>query len=155
MTESSATVHTLVHEGLLLAVILPATYREAGIHFFTPPELSQQLAFMKHPAGRGIEPHVHNPVAREVHFTQEALFIRSGRIRVDFYDPARQYLTSYALGPGDVVLLCVGGHGFEVLEDVEMVEVKQGPYAGDADKTRFVPTVPSAIRWFQGERHLV
>ena len=66
------------------------------------------------------------------------LFIRRGRIRVDFYDNNQNYLSSRELSFGDVILLATGGHGFEVLEEIEMIEVKQGPYAGDSDKTRFV-----------------
>jgi hypothetical protein len=124
--------------GVLVAVIIRADFAEPGIHFFTPGELSQQLAYMRHPAGKIIDPHVHNPVRREVQYTQEVLLIRRGRLRVDFYDERQRYLESRILGAGDVILLAVGGHGFEVLEDIEMVEVKQGPYAGDSDKTRFV-----------------
>jgi hypothetical protein len=60
-------------------------------------------------------------------------------LRVDFYDDQRRYLSSRILGAGDVILLVSGGHGFEVLEEVEMFEVKQGPYLGDQDKTPFVP----------------
>lgn len=121
----------------LLAIILRGSYRESGIHFLTTDDLSQQLAFMRHPPGKAIAPHVHNPVERRVTLTQETLFIRKGRMRVDFYDEARRYLRSYELLTGDVILLIKGGHGFEVLEDTEFVEVKQGPYAGDQDKTRF------------------
>jgi mannose-6-phosphate isomerase-like protein (cupin superfamily) len=121
-----------------LAIIVHTEFRDSGIHFFTENTLSQQLAFMSHPAGKLIAPHIHNPVPREVQFTQEALFIRKGRLRVDFYDADRRYFESRVLGPGDVILLIQGGHGFEVLEDVEMIEVKQGPYVGEHDKTRFV-----------------
>lgn len=124
-------------EDQLLAIILRASFRRAGIHFLTSDDLSQQLAFMRHPPGKVILPHVHNPVERRVALTQEALFIRKGRMRVDFYDETRQYLSSYELEGGDVILLIKGGHGFEVLEDTEFVEVKQGPYAGEQDKTRF------------------
>jgi len=124
-------------EGHLLAIIVSHQFDSAGIHFFTDDDLSQQLAYMRHPAGRIIEPHVHNPVRREVHYTQEVLFIKRGRLRVDFYSESRVYLASRLLDAGDVILLATGGHGFEVLEDVEMIEVKQGPYAGDSDKTRF------------------
>ena len=123
--------------GELLAIIVRAGYNKPGISFFTPNELSQQVAYMRHPAGKQIEPHVHNPVAREVHYTQEVLFIKRGRMRVDFYDARQQYLHSRVLVAGDVILLATGGHGFEVLEELEMIEVKQGPYAGDGDKTRF------------------
>ena len=123
--------------GERLALIIRGTFQGQGIHFFTPPHLSQQLAYMQHPAGKLIEPHVHNPVIREVQYTQEVLFLRRGRLRVDFYAAPGSYLESRILEAGDLILLATGGHGFEVLEDIEMIEVKQGPYAGDADKTRF------------------
>ena len=125
------------HQGELLALIVSHRFSEPGIHFFTPNEFSQQLAYMRHPAGKVIAPHVHNPVVREVQYTLEVLFIKRGRLRVDFYDGDRNYLESRVLVAGDVILLATGGHGFEVLEELEMYEVKQGPYAGDGDKTRF------------------
>lgn len=130
----------------LLAIILRSTYRKQGIHFLTSSDLSQQLAFMRHPAGKEISPHVHNSVERTVTLTQEALFIRKGRMRVDFYDDSRTYLESYELGDGDVILLIRGGHGFEMLEETDFIEVKQGPYAGDQDKTRFAPVSPEVVR---------
>lgn len=124
-------------DGVEYAIILRSGFSEPGIHFFTPGHFSQQLGYMNHPAGHVIEPHVHNEVRRDVHHTQEVLFLRRGRLRVDFYGVGHAYRESRELGPGDVILLAGGGHGFEVIEEVEMVEVKQGPYAGDADKTRF------------------
>ena len=125
------------HDGELLALIVRREFHVDGIQFFTTGDFSQQLGYMAHKRGKVIAPHVHNPVAREVHYTQEVLFLRSGRLRVDFYDNAQNYLESRILNGGDVILLATGGHGFEVLEDVAMFEVKQGPYAGDSDKTRF------------------
>jgi len=130
-------VERIEHEGRLLAIIVRHEFDSPGIAFFTPNELSQQLAFMRHPKGKVIEPHVHNPVPREVSYTQEVLVLRRGRLRVDFYDEGRRYLESTVLQGGDVILLATGGHGFEVLEEIEMIEVKQGPYVGDSDKTRF------------------
>ena len=123
--------------GEILAIIVYSSYSEEGISFFTPDDFSQQLAYMKHPKGKIIQPHVHNPVKREVHFTKEVLFIKKGKLRVDFFDDCQNYLKSRILQSGDVILLSNGGHGFEVIEDVEMIEVKQGPYAGEQDKTRF------------------
>ena len=134
------------HNGHLLAMIIKDSYSKPGISFFTPDELSQQLAYMKHPSGTKIEPHVHNPVRREVHYTQEVLIIKRGILRVDFYDDNKTYLKSHILEKGDVILLIEGGHGFEVIEEVEMVEVKQGPYAGDDDKTRFDPVSMDNVR---------
>lgn len=130
-------IEKIVHNDVLLSLIIRAGFKEPGISFFTPDDFSQQLAYMHHPVGKEIPPHVHNPVPREVTFTQEVLFIRKGKLRVDFYDDDRTYLESRILEGGDTILLATGGHGFEVLEEVEMIEVKQGPYAGDQDKTRF------------------
>lgn len=132
-----ALVETIGRDGQMFALIIRAQFREPGIHFFTPGDLSQQLAYMRHPPGKEIKPHVHNPVAREVHYTQEVLLIRRGKVRVDFYDEQRVYLESRVLVEGDVILLATGGHGFKVLEELEMIEVKQGPYVGESDKTRF------------------
>ena len=133
----SENVDRVVVDGVEFAVILRSVFSKPGIHFFTPGHYSQQLGYMCHPAGRIIEPHVHNEVQRAVHQTQEVLFLRRGRLRVDFYGEGNVYCESRVLGPGDVILLAGGGHGFEALEEIEMIEVKQGPYAGDADKTRF------------------
>lgn len=127
----------ITHQDRLLALIVSHRFNQPGIHFFTPNDLSQQLAYMHHPTGKIIPPHVHNPVPREVTYTQEVLFIKSGKLRVDFYSDRQNYLDSRVLEAGDVILLVTGGHGFEVLEEVEMIEVKQGPYVGDRDKTRF------------------
>lgn len=121
----------------LLALIIPHDFTKEGIQFFTPDDFSQQLAYMKHPAGKKIQPHIHNVVMREVHFTQEVLILKRGKLRVDFFDDEKNYLESYVLQAGDVILLSSGGHGFEVLEEIEMFEVKQGPFVGELDKTRF------------------
>ena len=121
----------------LLAMIIRNNYTCNGVDFITPDDYSQQVAYMHHPAGKDIDAHVHNLVHRNVVLTQEVLFIKRGKLRVDFYDDYEDYLESTTLEAGDVILLISGGHGFSVLEDVEMVEVKQGPYSGEADKKRF------------------
>lgn len=133
------------HNNELLAIILPRTYAEPGIHFLTPDSFSQQLAYMRHPAGKVIEPHVHNPVSRDVQYTLEVLLLKKGRLRVDFYDCGQNYLESRILEAGDTILLATGGHGFEALEEIEMIEVKQGPYAGEGDKTRFKGKLPAKL----------
>jgi len=139
-------VERISANGIDLSLIVHAEFGEPGIHFFTENTLTQQLAFMSHPTGKLIAPHVHNPVPRKVQFTSEVLFIRKGRLRVDFYDTEQHYLESRILGAGDVILLIEGGHGFEVLEEVEMIEVKQGPYVGERDKTRFVGIELSQVK---------
>ena len=130
-------IEKITHNDKLLAIIIRSGFNKPGISFFTPDDFSQQLAYMRHPAGKEIPPHVHNPVPRQVHFTQEVLFIKRGRLRIDFYNDDRNYLESRIFEEGDTILLATGGHGFEALEELEMIEVKQGPYAGEKDKTRF------------------
>ncbi len=124
---------------VLLAIILRSGYSRDGIEFFTPNDFSQQLAYMNRPSGYKISPHVHNKIQREVFYTQEVLFVRKGKVRVDFYDDTRTIVDERILQTGDVILLASGGHGFEMLEPTEMIEVKQGPYVGEHDKTRFEP----------------
>lgn len=139
-------IEQILRNDMLLAIIIRHGFSEPGVHFLTPGEFSQQLAYMQHPAGKIIEPHVHNPVQREVFYTQEVLLLKRGRLRVDFYRDDRSYLESRVLEAGDVILLAAGGHGFEALEEIEMIEVKQGPYAGDADKTRFAGVASDEVR---------
>jgi hypothetical protein len=135
----NATIERVVHAGRLLAIVIPAGFRREGIEFFTPGDFSQQLAYMNRPAGHRVPPHVHNPVRREVTNTLEVLFVRSGRVRVDLYGDDRQPAGQRTLAAGDIILLASGGHGITMLEPTEIIEVKQGPYAGEQDKARFDP----------------
>ena len=130
-------IEQIFHGEMLLAIIIRQDFVSSGIKFFTPDSFSQQLAYMSHSKGKIIQRHYHNPVKREVHFTQEVLIIKRGKLKVDFYDRELNYTESRVLQQGDIILLSDGGHGFEILEDLEMFEVKQGPFAGDVDKTRF------------------
>ena len=132
-------IERIMCEGKLLSIIIRKEYKSNGIEFFTPDAFSQQLACMNRAKEYVIPPHVHNKVQRDVHFTQEVLIIKSGKVRVDYYDDNKDYFESKMLNSGDVVLLASGGHGFEMLEDSEIIEVKQGPHVGDRDKTRFEP----------------
>ena len=132
-------IERIDHDSKLLSLIIRANYSKEGIEFFTPGDFSQQLGYMNREKGYVIDPHVHNVVTRNVEHTQEVLYIKSGKVRVDFYDDNKKYLQSNILEKGDVILLAAGGHGFEMLEKSEIIEVKQGPYCGDADKVRFDP----------------
>jgi hypothetical protein len=120
-----------------IALIIRAEYDEPGIQFFTPSNFSQQVAFIRHAPGHKIAAHVHNLQLRQVLYTQEVLFLRRGKVKVNLYSSDRKPIGSHILKSGDLILLCGGGHSLEMLEESSMIEVKQGPYAGDGDKTRF------------------
>lgn len=130
-------IENILSDKVLMAMIIRANYKNKGITFFTPEEFSQQLAYMNRPKGYIIQPHIHKHLERKVMYTQEVLIIRSGVVRVDFYDGSQNYLESSTLLEGDVILLASGGHGFEILEDAEIIEVKQGPYCKENDKVTF------------------
>ena len=129
-----------------IAIIVRNDHYSEGVDFVTPSEYSQQVAYMHHPTGKVIDAHIHNLVHRNVVMTQEVLVIKKGKLRVDFYDEYEDYLESRILEAGDVILLVSGGHGFKVLEEVEMIEIKQGPYAGENDKDRFTGIEDDQVR---------
>jgi hypothetical protein len=140
-------IDKIQHADILLGIIIRANYKKNGIEFFTNDNDSQQLGYMNRLANYIIEPHRHNLVPREIHLTQEVLFIKSGIVRVDFYDNEQVYIKSSILNQGDVILLSNGGHGFQILEDAEIIEVKQGPYCGVEDKIRFQPVSEDKIKF--------
>mgnify|MGYP001330756264 CR=1 FL=1 len=130
-------VKKIINNNVVLAIILRSNESTNSIEFYTPDDYSQQLGLMKRPKGYEIPPHVHKPVAREIIHTQEVLFVRKGSMHVDFYDDDKRYLSSEILSTGDCILLASGGHGFRMKEETEIIEIKQGPYAGEKDKERF------------------
>lgn len=132
----------ITFEGRVYAMILRSNYRAEGVKFFTPDSFSQQLGYMNRPKGYRIKPHTHKKALREIQITKEVLIIKSGKVRVDFYNDDQTYLQSRLLNQGDVMLLAFGSHGFEMIEASEIIEVKQGPFMGDQDKTHFEPTLP-------------
>ena len=127
------------HNGVELGSIVRSTYHSSGIGFFSDDNDGLQLGYMNRPDGYVIVPHTHNKIKREVFYTEEILFIRSGMVRVDFYDDKQQYVESHMAHSGDIVILKAGGHGFKIVERADIFEVKQGPYLGLQDKMRFEP----------------
>lgn len=120
----------------ILAIVIYSDYHKEGTNFFTPADFSQQLAFISRKKGDTIGAHTHKIIKRDVHVTQEALLIKSGKVKVNLYDASEQYIDYRELTSGDVILLASGGHGFEFLEETQMIEIKQGPYVSDDSKVK-------------------
>lgn len=132
----------------IMAIVIRKTFSLSNsISFITPDDFSQQLGYMSRPRGYVIPPHVHNLIPREVKLTQEVLYIKNGHIRVDFYIDLNNYYKSLDLYTGDVILLASGGHGFEMIDESEIIEIKQGPYCGEFDKIRFNPIDKALIKY--------
>lgn len=141
MDNEALTFWVIDDEDNRIALVVRGDYKPVSrIDFFTPQSFGQQLALMEHPSGHQIDAHTHLPVNRDLVGTQEVIVMRSGRLRVDLYKENRTYIRSVILQDQDVILLCGGGHGFEILEDAKFIEIKQGPYSPEGDKVRFDPT---------------
>ena len=131
-------------DGRLYAIIVRANFREDGVHFVTPDDAPQQVGHHYYARGKVILPHAHQPLDVNVRRFQEVLVIKSGKLAVDFYGDDRRTVGSRLLSAGDVIVLCEGGHGFTVIEDLAMIEIKQGPFLGEAAVARFEPAGISA-----------
>ncbi len=131
-------IEKILNKKKLLALIVRGKYRnKKGITFFTPNDATQQFGYMKHKKNYSIKPHLHKKRLTRILNTTEVILILKGKLRVDFYDQYKKYLLSKILKQKDIIMLVNGGHGFKVLENVEMLEIKQGPYNAIKDKIKF------------------
>ena len=117
------------------AIVIRANEKVDGIEFFSPESYSQQLGLMTRPEGYVVPAHVHNLVERTIRHTQEVLLIRKGSCEITLYDENSIQTAAITLESGDVILLAHGGHEIVMKSECEILEVKQGPYAGPNDKT--------------------
>jgi|TARA_B100001964_G_scaffold6747_1_gene7369 hypothetical protein len=131
-------IEKITHKKKLFALIVRSKFRKKkGINFFTENNATQQFGYMKHKKDYVIKPHKHNQRLTKILTTTEVIILFKGILRVDFYDNKEKYLFSKKIFRNDIVMLANGGHGFKVLEDVEMLEIKQGPYRLSKDKVKF------------------
>ncbi len=131
-------IEKIIHKKKILALIVRSGYRKKkGITFFTPNESTQQFGYMKHKRKHIIKPHLHKKRLTKIYYTTEVILMLKGILRVDFYNQLKKYLFSKILKPKDIIMLVSGGHGFKILKDVEMLEIKQGPYNLIKDKIKF------------------
>jgi len=131
-------IEKINHKKKLLALIVRGKYRsKKGITFFTPKESTQQFGYMKHKKKYIIKPHLHKKRITKILYTTEVILLLKGILRVDFYNLRQKYLFSKIVKEKDIIMLVHGGHGFKVLKDVEMIEIKQGPYILSKDKIKF------------------
>jgi hypothetical protein len=132
-------IASISHKGRVLAFVIRGRASANQTSFFTSDEANLQAGFVVYPAGGRVQPHVHLPLTRTVVGTAELLIVREGRCFVDVYTDDRALLSSHELVAGDAVLSLGGGHGFRMIEDTVLLELKQGPYVGGAEKERFEP----------------
>lgn len=131
-------IEKVEYNGKTFALILRCYDEPEGVNFFTSQDNPLQLGILKHPQGHKIKPHLHRNLPRNISVVQEVLHIEYGEVETKFYDASGKELGSVMLNAGDTILLLSGGHGFNILRDSKILEVKQGPYYGvEDDKLKF------------------
>ncbi len=123
--------------GRPLASIIRHDQAPGRTEFLTPPDLNQQVGFIVYPKGGVVKRHLHRPVERRLVGNSEVLLVRSGHCELEIYNGQHELVATRELHAGDLVLLMGGGHGFRMLEDTVLLEVKLGPYAGPEEKELF------------------
>tara|TARA_X000000950_G_scaffold277983_1_gene368192 strand:+ start:154 stop:588 length:435 start_codon:yes stop_codon:yes gene_type:complete len=140
-------IEKIKHKNKLFALIVKGKYRsKKGITFFTDNKDIQQFGYMNHKKNHIIKPHIHKKQTRKLLHTSEVILILKGILRVDFYDNKKKYLFSKILKKKDIIMLVHGSHGFKVIKDVQMIEIKQGPYTTKLDKIKFDETNETKIK---------
>jgi hypothetical protein len=123
-----------------LAFVVPAALADPTdrplVEFFTPPSDPQQVALIRYPVGHVVAPHVHREHVRFVARTVEVLVVRRGSMALRVYSSRGTLAAELTLLVGDVAVLLAGGHGLTALADLELLEVKNGPYAGSRAKDK-------------------
>ena len=135
-TEGGLVEHITDH-GRPLAYIIRGSFTPEKTTFLTPPDFKQQVGYVVYPEGGVVARHTHKPLERHLVGTSEVLIVRHGRCVMDVYNDERELVATRELETGDIMLMVGGGHGFRMLEDTVLLEVKQGPYTGVDEKERF------------------
>ena len=131
-------IENIYHKKKLYAIIIKNKYRKKkGISFFSTPNLPQQFGYINQKTNHYILPHIHQKRKTKVLLTTEILLILKGILRVDFYTEKKKYLFSKKITKGDLIFLMHGAHGFKILKETQMIEVKQGPFKIAKDKEKF------------------
>jgi len=125
-------VERIEKDGVVLALILRGELEAEGVNFFTPSNNPLQLGIFGHKKGTEIKPHAHKPSVRTIRSVQEVLHIEYGKVEAHLYSD-EEHVRTTILNSGDTILLISGGHGFKILEDSRIIEVKQDPYYGIED----------------------
>jgi len=137
MEMSMPQVEIIEKEGQPLTYLIRTKTLPKTTTFLTPPEFKQQVGFVVYSEGSEIPRHVHRPFERNLIGTSEVILVQKGRCILDVYSDRRELVASRELEVGDLMLMVGGGHGFRMLEDTVLLEIKQGPYTGLDEKERF------------------
>jgi len=124
---------TIKFKKQIIALIFRRNIKANGVKFLTPVDYTLQLGLIEHSKDHIVKDHIHRQdITYKVDTTQEFLYIEKGKVLVKLYTDQWKLIEKVVLGVGDFILFVSGGHGLKVLEDCRIIEIKQGPYPGDA-----------------------
>ena len=118
-------------DGTLYAEIIWADTQVEKTRFFSPSSSSFQFGLLAHQAGYAETPHLHRPVKREIDDVQQMFVVQRGVVAVEFYTNEGKKFHEVVLKAGDAINLVHGAHAIRILEDMQCISVKQGPFLGD------------------------
>ncbi len=123
-------VETVEYNGTTYAEIIWAETRIRETKFFSPADSSFQFGLLAHEAGFIEPPHYHKPVNRVINDLQQMFVVQRGVVAVDFFDESGKRFREVVLRAGDGIVLVHGTHAVRVVEDMQCISVKQGPFLG-------------------------
>ena len=135
---TNSTVESVEFNGIKYAEIIWADTRVDRTKFFSPADSSFQFGLLLHEAGFVEPPHYHKPLERTISDLQQMFVVQRGVVIVELYSDEGAKLREIEMHPGDAIVLIHGVHAIRVLEDMQCISVKQGPYLGESEDKVFV-----------------
>jgi hypothetical protein len=123
-------IETIDHNGTRYAEIIWANIRVDKTTFYSPPESSFQFGLLAHEAGFFEPPHYHRPFKREINDLQQMFIVQRGVVAIQLYTDEGKIFREVTLKAGDAIVLIHGVHSLRVIEDMQSISVKQGPFLG-------------------------
>jgi hypothetical protein len=118
------------HGGIRYAEIIWADTRVETTTFFSPAESSFQFGLLAHKAGFTEPPHYHREFERTIRDLQQMFVVQRGAVGVQLFADDGRMLREVELRQGDAIVLIHGTHAIRVIEDMQCISVKQGPFLG-------------------------
>jgi len=128
---NSINFEVIEHQETRYAEIIWADSSAKITKFCSPTASSMQFGLLAHEKGFVEPAHYHKPLDRKISDLQQMFVVQKGKVAVEFFDREGRLFKEVVLGPGDAILLCDGAHSIKVIEDMQCVSVKQGPFLGD------------------------
>ncbi len=131
-------IETIEYHGIKYAEIIWSDLTVKTTKFFSPPESSFQFGLLAHEAGFKEPPHYHKSVTRLIDDLQQMFVVQRGVVAVELYNDEGGLLREVILKAGDAIVLIHGIHAIRVIEDMQCISVKQGPFFGDEGDKIFI-----------------